>query len=201
MGSISSTGTNNLDITHKNKPEMEATYYKPINTHPNPYGAISEFDHSLFEEVMDSQQQQQQQQRLPSRDIPKNTIDYTNDQEVQPNYIPPPISQTTKKLTSDYIKEYEENEEEIIKKHEEEKSRGEVAEDLFSQLQLPILAAVMFFIFNMSFISNLAYKYLYFLPLFRTDGTLNIYGMMMKSSLFGSTLFSLTKIINFLTYL
>jgi len=136
------------------------------------------------------QQQQEQQYRLPSRDIPMNTIDYQNDQEIQPNYVPKP------KLNSDYIREYEYASEEAMKKHERSKQRTQVATDTFSQLQIPILVAVLFFVFQMPIINSLIRRYLGFMKVYSEDGNINFMGLILKSACFGSIVYSMQSLAN-----
>ena len=197
--------------------------YIPMNIHPNPYGnntpditlpfpqqqgqqGQQQYINQPFQDLLQHQQQQGQQfntqqfqdmpqQRLPSRDIPINNLEYTNDQEIQPNFIP------RAKLTSDYIKEYEDNEEKLFRKHEEKKYRKQMAEDLFTSLQTPILVAILFFIFQMAIVTRTMYKFLNLLPIYNTDGNLNIYGLIFKSTMFGSIFYSFDKIIHFLAYI
>ena len=76
--------------------------YTPINVHPNPYG-ISDQNPIMPnpEQTQQTQKTPQQniylegnpmanmpQQRLPSRDIPMDTTQYSQDNQVQPDYIP-----------------------------------------------------------------------------------------------------------------
>ena len=134
--------------------------------------------------------QEQQQYRLPSRDIPMNTLDYQNDQEIQPNYVPKP------KLNSDYIREYEYASEEAMKKHERTKQRTQVATDTFSQLQIPILVAVLFFVFQMPIINSLIRRYLGFMKVYSEDGNINFMGLILKSACFGSIVYSMQSLAN-----
>jgi hypothetical protein len=172
--------------------EMGNTYV-PINVHPNPYG-IPQQDSTMPLPQQTSQnrgQQQQQydpmvelqnlpQQRLPSRDIPMNQLQFQHDEEIQPNYVP------RAKLTSDYIREYEAASEEALRKHEREKHQEKTAGNLFSDLQVPILIAVLYFIFQMPIVTTLLYKYFSFLTIHNADGNMNFTGLLLKSALFGS---------------
>jgi len=172
--------------------EMGNTYV-PINVHPNPYG-IPQQDSTMPLPQQTSQnrgQQQQQydpmvelqnlpQQRLPSRDIPMNQLQFQHDEEIQPNYVP------RAKLTSDYIREYEAASEEALRTHEREVRREKTADNLFSDLQVPILIAVLYFIFQMPIVTTLLYKYFSFLTIHNADGNMNFTGLLLKSALFGS---------------
>jgi len=181
--------------------------YMPMNIHPNPYGQGQSNQGDIpppqnVHQSMDSyrgnglpQQQQQQEQRLPSRDFPMDSTNYTHDEAIQPNYIPPPQE------PGDYIKVYEETKNRKMMKHEEETYRKETVEDLIAQFQTPIFVALLYFIFQMPFFNHLLYKYLSGLPIFRPDGNINLYGMMLKSVGFAFIYYSMDKIVNYVKYL
>ena len=173
--------------------------YMPINIHPNPFGPQANAgDMPLPQNVhesMDPFRASGQTQRLPSRDIPMDSTGYTQDEEIQPNYIPPPAAPT------DYIRHYEETENKKLKKHEEEKYRKETAEDLITQLQTPLFVALLYFIFQMPVLNRLLYKYLAFLPIFKPDGNPNLYGMILKSGGFALMYYSMDKIVDYFSFL
>jgi hypothetical protein len=168
-----------------------ANNYIPMNVHPNPYGNPPQGpDQMPLPEASlqrNPQQQQQQQynatipqQELPSRDIPMNTQDYMQDEQIQPNFVP------QAKLTSDYIREYEEASEKALQKHEREKYQEEVSQDLFSSLQIPIFVALLYFVFQMPIVSTFMRKHLTFLAIYNEDGNFNMFGLLLKSGLFGA---------------
>ncbi len=161
--------------------------YQPINAHPNPYGNQQTAPEGLPLPEASPQRNQQQytvenmpQQRLPSRDIPINTLDYQQDNEIKPNHVP------SVKLTSDYIRDYEKANEEELKLHRQQKYRQETAHDTISELQIPILITVLYFIFQMPIVTTMMRKYLSFANLYSEDGNFNITGLLFKSVLFGS---------------
>jgi len=161
--------------------------YKPMNVHPNPYGNHQTIPEGLPLPEASPQRNQQQftvenmpQQRLPSRDIPINTLDYQQDNEIKPNHVP------SIKLTSDYIRDYERANEEELKLHRQKKYRQEATHDTISELQVPILITVLYFIFQMPIVTTLMRKYLSFANLYNEDGNFNIAGLLFKSLLFGS---------------
>jgi hypothetical protein len=170
------------------------------NIHPNPYGVQQQqptiphpqqttqnrggsIQHPQYDPM--AELQNMQQQRLPSRDIPMNQLDYQQDEEIQPNYVP------RAKLTSDYIREYEAASEESLRTHEREKHREKTAGNLFSDLQVPILIAVLYFIFQMPIVTTLLYKYFSFLSIHNADGNMNFTGLLLKSVLFGFFFYSM----------
>ena len=187
----------NQNMTHNDE-----LNYKPINLHPNPYGTQHNTPEGppLPESSPQRNQQQPQgqqytvdtmpQQTLPSRDIPMNTLEYQQDNEIKPNHIP------SVKLTSDYIREYEKANEEELKQHRQQKYRQEAAHDTISDLQVPILITVLYFIFQMPIVSTLMRKYLSFANLYNEDGNFNITGLLFKSILFGSFYYSMQTTAN-----
>ena len=180
--------------------------YMPMNIHPNPFAngggqGGGQGDVPLPQNVHQSMDPYrngsgQQHMQLPSRDIPMDSAGYVQDEAVQPNYIPPPPPST-----EDYIKIYEESKNKKLKQHQEEKYRKETAEDLVVQFQTPIFVALLYFIFQMPVFNQLMYKYLSSLPIFRSDGNINLYGMILKSAGFAGIYYSMDKIVNYFKYL
>jgi len=137
-------------------------------------------------------QEQQQQLRLPSRDIPMDTTQFQQDQEIQPNYIP------KAKLTSDYIKNYEESGERARQDHESHKHRANMTDQFFTEFQTPALIMFLFFCFQMPIVNTLLYKYFTFLSIYNSDGNVNFYGVFFKSILFGLLYYAIAKTTDYL---
>lgn len=202
--------------------------YSPMNIHPNPYGnsidpnviPLPQNPHMGQKQPNQQPPQYQQQQspqyqqppsqnymsqeeqnalnnmphvRLPSRDIPMDQTAYQQDLEITPNFIPKP------KLTSDYIKQYEDINEEKLKKHEQNVKRTNELDDVFTDMQLPILISILYFIFQMPMVNTMLYKNFAFLSIYNIDGNINFYGIFFKSILFGSIFYGLRKIMIFFT--
>lgn len=119
---------------------------------------------------------------LPSRDIPMNTLEIQQDEHIRANYIPPPSKSS---FTNDYVNEYE-------RRHRSEKAAttssrgGGATAPLFEDFYFPILAAILFFIFQMPIFSHMMFKYFKFLH--NTDGNLTNIGVLFKSIVFGAIL-------------
>ena len=181
--------------------------YKPLNIHPNPYGHNAVMPETMPNPQASPQRGQQNNmgymekeqpavagqvnytlenmppQRLPSRDIPMNPVDYQQDESVQANHIP------KVKLTSDYIREYEAANEQTHTEHLEKKYRRETARTLIGELQVPILIAVLYFIFQMPIVNTAMRKYSSFLAIYHEDGNFNLIGLIIKSFLFGTVFY------------
>jgi hypothetical protein len=164
--------------------------YTQMNVHPNPYGNPQQPQMMPPPQV----QYQQPQYRLPSRDIPLETDMYTQDTTITPNYIPPPP-----KLTGDYIRAYEEDDEIQIKNHKQKKQKERFLDTVMTQLQIPIFIAILFFIFQMPIVNTMIFKRFSFLSIYSADGNFNFYGLFLKSLMFGFAYFGLTKTIDYVS--
>jgi len=119
--------------------------------------------------------------QLPSRDIPLQTEQLTNDAQIQPNYIPQPIQR-------DYINDM--NSDNINDYYRAEKNQNSL-DSLYDELQAPLLLAVLYFLFQLPFFKKSVFKYL---PFFcNTDGNYNFNGLIFTCALFGFIYYSLSK--------
>jgi hypothetical protein len=166
------------------------TNYTQMNVHPNPYG--NQPQGQIMPLPQATQLGQAPQYRLPSRDIPVDTTQYSNDQCVQPNYIPPV------KLTADYIREYEDMNEKPIQEYKQKKHRESLVDRVFTELQGPLFVAILFFIFQMPIVTRLMYSNLSFLSIYNSDGNMNFYGLFIKSIMFGLFYLGFSKFTNYI---
>lgn len=121
---------------------------------------------------------------LPSRDIPQNTNNLTQDPYVQQNYIP-------NNQPSDYIKNNEPIEN-VMSNYNYNKNSTTSLDDVYSDLQIPLLVSVLYFLFQLPFFTKLLFNHLPML--FSKEGNININGYIFKSVLFGSSFYILNKI-------
>jgi hypothetical protein len=122
--------------------------------------------------------------QLPSRDIPRTTENLVQDPHVQPNYIPP-------QSNNDYITEDEDNED-IIQNYNKNQKYGDSLDQLYDELQIPLLISVLYFLFQLPIFKRYLYKF--FPVLFSKDGNINLYGFGFTSALFGLLFYLLSKI-------
>jgi ATP-dependent Zn protease len=125
--------------------------------------------------------------QLPSRDIPMNTSGHTHDPYVQPNYVP------QAKSNDDYIKNFESNDD-IINNYSRNAQQNHVLDDMYNEIQTPLLLAVMYFLFQLPFFRTKLYIYLPIL--FSEDASMNVNGYIFNSVLFGLIYYMLNKITN-----
>jgi len=125
--------------------------------------------------------------QLRSRDISMSTDGHTHDPYVQPNYVPE--TQETK----DYIKDYDSNED-ILNSYNQGIKSSDNLEDMYSTIQLPVLLATLYFLFQLPFFRKQLFS---FIPiLFSSDGNYNINGYLFTSGLFGFMFYVLNSLIS-----
>jgi hypothetical protein len=123
--------------------------------------------------------------QLSSRDIPMTTSNLTHDVNIQPNYIPPPQS------NNDYVKNYEQASD-IINEYNDNIERNDTLDDMYNEIQVPLLLAVLYFLFQLPFFRKFLFSYL---PvLFSNDGNLNLNGYIFMSALFGIFYYLINKL-------
>jgi hypothetical protein len=180
--------------------DMESTTYRQMNPHQNPYVQGQPRMDSMplpeygggrggaqgMQPAMPPSYDFDQgplgnapQYSLPPKDIPLDMSGF-RDESAKPNYLPPPP-----KLTEDYVLDQEERIRET-KTNEETRKTVQRKFDIIAELQMPIIVAVLFLIFQVEAINRLMARYLKFAGLFGEDGNLNVTGMIFKSAVFGS---------------
>ena len=126
---------------------------------------------------------------LPPKDIPLDMSGF-RDESAKPNYIPPA------KLKEDYVLDQEERIRET-KTSEEIRKTINHKFDLIAELQMPIVVAVLFLIFQVDTINILISRYLKFAGFFGEDGNINVLGMLFKSALFGGCYYGVVNAAKF----
>ena len=127
--------------------------------------------------------------QLPSRDIAMMTNNITQDPYIQPNYIPPPPPTQNQML--DYTQPNEDPDD-IVENYNSNKKYSDSLDDMYSEIQTPLLIAALYFLFQLPFFRK--YLLSYFPILFSMDGNLNINGFLFMSALFGILFCLLNKI-------
>jgi hypothetical protein len=125
--------------------------------------------------------------QLPSRDIPMTTSGHSTDPQVQPNYVPQP------QTPIDYIKNYEQTSD-MINEYNKNTHQQNSLDDMYNEIQTPLLLAVLYFLFQLPFFRKFLFSY--FPVLFSNDGNFNINGFLFSSVLFGLLFYTLNKVTN-----
>lgn len=154
---------------------------------PNVNPSTSKLDESTINQIVSGIQRATMSgsTQLPSRDIPINTSGLTNDPQTMPNYVPPlpPAPQ-------DYIKNYEQTSD-MIHQYNKGRQINNSLDDMYNEIQTPLLLAVLYFLFQLPFFKRFLYTYIPFL--FSNDGNYNINGFLFTSAIFGMIFHFLMK--------
>jgi|UniRef100_A0A6C0IKJ4 hypothetical protein len=201
-------------------PDGVQTNYVAINNHPNPYGVPNTqhtMDHPEMaqspnnnyvenmhvrpdppgSQYLDEDQQNaiiasQSQQRLPSRDIPMDPTQYSNDEQIHTNYVPKSI------LKKDYVRNEYDMSDRDIQSQERAKKQQSRFETMIHEFQVPIILSLLYFLFQLPVVNAQIFKKFSFLSIYDEDGNFNIYGLGFKSMLFGSIYYTFMNFFYFL---
>lgn len=181
MSDINTTSINDLPTDPVNGGSVGGNVSLETKSHQMPNGQLT-LDQSTISQIVNGLQQASLAgaTSLPSRDIPLNTEQLTQDTQVQPNYIPAPTSRDYIAETDDDINNYYRNE-----------NVQNSLDSIYDEIQGPLLLAVLYFIFQLPIFKKSLYKYLPFLC--NTDGNYNMNGLLFTGSLFGFIYYSLSK--------
>lgn len=174
------------------------TSYSPMDIHPNPYGHPPPSVPSMptpSAQTPPPQQPQQYQQRLPSRDIPQDPSSLVHDPEILANYIQPVTD------SSKYMRQYDDATDKKLEAHKKEKDARSRVDKLVEDGQIPILIAMMFFIFHMPIVETFLMKSFSFLSIQDVDGNFSMNGLIMRSVAFGLVYNGVTYAINMMSSL
>lgn len=194
---ISDLPDNNLTRDMGSRGGAVQNQYQPLNIHQNPYGIPEPTDTKLptmnggslgGSGGFNGEAMQRGPPPMMNRGGYHDTDSFQNDEHIVPNHIP------STKLTTDYLREYEEK---MAKEHVDQ-VRTDLRISVYDEIQTPILIGVLFFLFQVPFLNALMFKYLGFLKIYSDDGNLNLYGLLFKSMLFGAVYFGFVKMTTFL---
>jgi len=126
---------------------------------------------------------QQGATQLPSRDIPRNVNEVVSDPKSRVNFV-------EQGNENDYIGNYD-TEENIIKQQKIKDTNKSMFNKAYEEFQIPIIIAILFFIFQLPIFNNMLIK---FIPkLSDNSGNLKMQGFMFKSILFGFIFYMISK--------
>lgn len=169
-------------------------HYVPLNVHSNAsYPPPPAQIHQQQQSGYGGQQQPpaQQQHHLPQRDIPMNPSALYIDEQIQPNYIPPPPP----KMTYDYMKQYEEMTQQNLLKHEETQKKQSAMDTLYQDLQIPLFVSILFFLFHLPTATVLFRKFVPVMDIENSMGEFQPFGLLLRSLLFGGTFYFIVRAI------
>jgi hypothetical protein len=127
------------------------------------------------------------QTQLPDRNISQDTTSITNDEKIQQEYVPP--------VNNEKYIENSISPDEVLNYNQNIESQNNNFEKYYQEFQLPILIAVLYFLFQLPIIQKYLYK---IIPnLFKSDGNPNFFGYLINSIVFGTSFYFLLKGLNY----
>tara|TARA_Y100001970_G_C14255267_1_gene874853 strand:+ start:6384 stop:7019 length:636 start_codon:yes stop_codon:yes gene_type:complete len=123
--------------------------------------------------------------QLASRDIPMETQNLTQDQEIKPNYLP---HQDTK----DYVFNSQ-MEDSILQNSQAKQNKQDSLEVMYEEMQIPIMIGLLYFVLQLPAVKK--YFYQFFPSLYAEDGNPSLGGYVIHSVLFASLFYIMLKVI------
>ena len=145
--------------------------------------APTELSQQSIQQIVAGLQQAQGSTGLPIRDLQTNNAHITQDEQIQPNYVPKPEN-------TNYI-ENDQEFESLIQQSKNKKVEQDRLDVLYDELQTPIIVMILFFfsqlpIFQKTLAKNLP-------SLFTRDGNPSFSGYLFKTVVFGIVFYGITK--------
>ena len=146
--------------------------------------APTELSQHSIQQIVAGLQQAQGSTGLPIRDLPTNNAHITQDEQIQPNYVPKPEN-------TNYI-ENDQEFESLIQQRKNKKGEQDRLDVLYDELQTPVIVMILFFfsqlpIFQKTLAKNLP-------SLFTRDGNPSFSGYLFKTVVFGIVFYGITKL-------
>ena len=190
MTDINTTSINDLPTdpmgSNANNISLVTTEKQSFNSgSPSPNSSTLSLDQSTISQIVNGLQQASVAgaTMLPSRDIPQNTQSLTQDAYIKPNYVPPPSN-------TDYINDSSDASE-YINKYQHETQIKNSLDNIYDELQTPLLMSILYFLFQLPIMKKTLFKYIPFLC--HNDGNYNLNGLLFTAVAFGFLFFSLSK--------
>lgn len=172
--------TNNVVMNVKDKVEQN------VNNAIAQKSTPTELSQESIHQIVQGLQQAQGGTSLPSRDIPNNNAEHIiQDEQIKPNFVPEAENQH-------YIEEESTTMENMLKENQKKKQNIDRLDYLYEELQTPLLTSVLFFVFQMPYFQKTFIKYAP--SLFNRSGNYNLSGYLVKTLLFGLSVFGITKL-------
>ena len=137
-----------------------------------------------IQQIVAGLQQAQGATGLPSRDLSTNNNHITQDEQIQPNYIP-------KTNNTNYIDNDNEFQT-LIDQSKNKKVEQDRLDVLYDELQTPVIVMILFFFFQLPIFQKTLSKNIP--SLFSRDGNPSFSGYLFKTVVFGSVFYGLTKL-------
>ena len=123
--------------------------------------------------------------QLASRDIPMETQNLTQDQEIKPDYLP---NQDSK----DYVFNSQ-MEDTILQNSQLRQNKKDSLETIYEEMQIPIMIGLLYFVLQLPVVKKYFYKF--FPALYSEDGNPSLGGYIIHSFFFASLFYIMLKVI------
>ena len=174
------------EVSQKNNVVMKVTDKVEQNVNNTMQkNSPTELSQESIHQIVQGLQQAQGGTSLPSRDIPINNQKIVQDEQVKPNFVP-------QSENNNYIEEESTTMEKMLQENYEKKQQVDRLDSLYEEIQTPLLTSVLFFIFQLPYFQKNMIKYAP--SLFTRDGNYNISGYMLKTLMFGVSVYGLSKL-------
>ena len=174
------------EVSQKNNVVMKVTDKVEQNVHNTMQKAApTELSQESIHQIVQGLQQAQGGTSLPSRDIPINNQKIVQDEQIKPNFVP-------QSENNNYIEEESTTMEKMLQENYEKKQQVDRLDSLYEEIQTPLLTSVLFLIFQLPYFQKNMIKYAP--SLFNRDGNYNISGYMLKTLMFGISVYGLSKL-------
>lgn len=185
----------NIQMTINDPAQMQQQQHQPPPLQQQPPPQISEsqqnvsLDPNTINQIVNELHQAtlSGSTKLASRDIPIDTLPMQQDVETSPNFVPE-VSEERKNYIPD-----EDDLETIVKKQNMKTNHQNNIENMYNELQTPILLGVLYFLFQLPIFKRLLYQT--FPSLFMNDGNLSINGYIFYSALFSIVFYFLNRLV------
>ena len=183
----------NIQMTINEPTQMQQQQPPPLQQQPPPQISESQQNVSLDPNTINQIVNELHQAtlsgstKLASRDIPIDTLPIQQDVETSPNFVPE-VSEERKNYIPD-----EDDLETIVKKQNIKTNHQNNIENMYNELQTPILLGVLYFLFQLPIFKKLLYQT--FPSLFMNDGNLSINGYIFYSALFSIVFYFLNRLV------
>ena len=192
------TINNNMEIQTTNLDELPSNNINLSTTEKNELinnTAVQELANRKMEESVNHELINGLQQaatvgstQLPSRDIPMDTNQIQSDESIKPNFVP------QENVETDYITKHQTTEE-IIRQNQNKVDISNQWDQLYKELNLPILIASLFFIFQLPIVQK---QFVTMLPFCYSDGgNIKLTGRLTQCFVFGLIILFSSKIVQF----
>lgn len=178
---------NNVVLSIQEKNQVQQQFQPPSNQQSAPRNQVV-YQPNAQQQSPPPQIIPQTPANLQSRDIPQNTQQFNDQQQIRPNYIP--------EEEQDYI-DNEDTLYNMMQRNRREEDKKDKMDLLYDELQMPILVMVLFFGFQMPFFKKMLTKQ--FPTLIQTDGNYSLSGYVVSCLIFGGAFYGIKRAVDYLT--